>query len=446
MRKYKSQTELSPIKKRKIANMLPDESLLKSKQMMQYFYASQELKSLMQGDRHKVVKSIDAIINNHSLAKSFCEELWYSKVNSESNNAGSNGGIYTGADVPTFALTKNGELQQTYAMAVLKNLENDFILEDEYPIMIGSSKIQKILDAPKKIVAQMYLNAVEKHNRPCFLIRNLLTCEIDDKVYLMVSDEKFYQNSPAVNFPLALLVSGKPYGICQLSRIDAVGILAPNSSQSLGIANKKTKLPRYIVSKFHTSHHNALPAKGNYKYGMKKVSAASHMHERDELFETMYALSYMVKVCSTKGDPKQFLKFNAREICDIEFYTSFSTPVNVGEKMKNDAMNNSSVISTRAMRNYYARTYNITNYELDNKFSKQLDRFRVFNPDRTAVIVDTAEITAPQDVLLVAPSDDNMLEQKCRARENEIIDIAYVQENSKQYSHTQQRNKAQKIR
>jgi hypothetical protein len=100
---------------------------------------------------------------------------------------------YNQPELPYFKLTKNGSIKPEYAEKVLVELADTFNVTDNVPTSLKALPNQ-IMGSPKTIVAEMCFNAVGDHDRPCLVVRKILECKIDNKTYMLLGDEKYYQN------------------------------------------------------------------------------------------------------------------------------------------------------------------------------------------------------------------------------------------------------------
>ena len=347
-------------------------------------------------------------------------------------------------------LTKSGDIATPIIKSSLETLAETFNIEDSIPIMAGNTLIKQLINAPKTIIGEMAFNAVGKHDRPCFVIRKLLTCKINNLTYLLLADEKYYQNSPTVAYPLTLIACGEPSCACQLSRIDTIGHIGLDSIQSLGLEDMvNIEIPDYLQEKFGSYHHNAIASNskkndGSKKSHVRKVSGTDHIHERDENFELLYALSHMAKTTIYRCEPQKFLKFNAKEIKTVDFYeyditkqiNSFKT--SNSDKLKlyaatqtleqTDALHNSGVISTALLQEYFAKKYNITNFQPNPQLAQFLDELRTFKPDRQIKFFDAYSLVGERPYMLIPTPQNNKLEQGVKKMEGKLCDYDYAKE------------------
>ena len=343
-------------------------------------------------------------------------------------------------------LTKSGDIATPIIKSSLETLAETFNIEDSIPIMAGNTLIKQLINAPKTIVGEMAFNAVGKHDRPCFVIRKLLTCKINNLTYLLLADEKYYQNSPTVAYPLTLIACGETSCACQLSRIDSIGHLGADIAKNLEIDDQVSiEIPDYLLEKFESSHHNAVPSNGKKsgtakKTHVRKIAGTHHIHERDDNFELLYALSHMAKTTIYRCEPQKFLKFNAKEIRAADFYVEGldSAKNNYLETLKlisaattleqTDALHNSGVISTALLQEYFAKKYNITNFQPNPQLAQFLDELRTFKPDRQIKFFDAYSLVGERPYMLIPTPQNNKLEQGVKKMEGKLCDYDYAKE------------------
>lgn len=352
---------------------------------------------------------------------------------------------YNQPELPYFKLTKNGSIKPEYAEKVLVELADTFNVTDNVPTSLKALPNQ-IMGSPKTIVAEMCFNAVGDHDRPCLVVRKILECKIDNKTYMLLGDEKYYQNSPAISCPLTLIYAGEAGIPCQLYRLDSVAHLDPDMPSSYGL-DIKFNMPDYLLRKFEGNHQNVTPSDNHGGTKLKKISASSHMHERDANFELMHRCAYMVNGLKFKSSPspEKFLTFNAREIDFREFIDpefgkhegkrlSFEEQLNqynqTNEKLIEIAKAHKGIIPTELIQGYIARKYNITNYEINPDFCTQINELRTFKPERLAQIINP-KITEPRKYLTVECPVDAKTVKQAKKMYGKIIDYDYVLEHKR---------------
>lgn len=406
--------------------------------------------------RQQAINNIDELKKYKKVAENWCNLIWNQTLTEEAQKSPYKHHHYSPQAstiyVPQSKLTKNGDINEAVAKSTLEKLSDTFNLEDSQPFMLGDSLIHRLIEEPKTVVAETYINGVGKHERPCFIVRKLLSCKLDGNTYMLVADEKYYHNSPTVAMPLTLLVGGQPKGVCQLARIDSVGHLGEDAAESLGIKlQKPTLVPDYLQEKFDASHHNAVvPGKKKSKNSkfqtVKKISAAHHLHVRDSNFELMYALCHMATNCIQiyKNNPSKFLKFNAKELSEGDIYIEDYKQINkyntsvyqqiklmtlLNELKSLDIVNNSSVINTETLQNLFVRTFNLTNFENDKKLNQFLDELRTFKPTRLVKPVDPKKVVGPRKYLQVPGTEQKQFTKSI----NRIIDYDYIKTHPEDY-------------
>lgn len=418
---------------------------------------SAKVAKLLTPKRQQAINNIDELRKHRKVAENWCHYTWRKKQESLQPDD-KPGDLKTTASPTTFyvpqsRLTKNGDISEVIAKQTLDKLSDTFNLEDDQPFMIGNSLIQKLITAPKTVVAETYINGIGKHERPCFVIRKLLSCKIDGNTYMLVADEKYYQNSPTVAMPLTLLVGGEPHGIAQLARIDSIGHLGEDAAAQLGIQLKNpTLVPDYLKEKFESTHHNAVAhhkkkGKTSKFQAVKKIAGTHHIHMRDENFELMYALCHMATNCLQvyRNTPAKFLRFNAKEVSEGDIYIDDYKHINehstsmhyqlklmalLNELKSNDIIGNSSVINTETLQQFFARTFNITNFENDNNLTQFLDEMRTFKPTELVKLVDPAKIVGPRQYLKLPGKAHKQFIKML----NRIIDYDYIKAHQDEYA------------
>lgn len=408
-----------------------------------YYKTANEVARLLSDGRQQGISNVNTLKKYSSIADQYASELWTNvleeKYKDDTNEYASFMARYTAPDLPFCKLTKNGKIKEDTASKPLFDSLNEFNVVDTIPFRINSLSSQ-LMQAPKSIVAETCFNAVGDHNRPCFVIRKILSCEIHDKKYLLLSDEKYYQNSPTVAYPLTLLYGGLAEGAVQIARIDSVAHLDPKTPQVLGLKNVEFNMPDYLLEKFTGNHHNYTPKKGQDSNSVKKISASDHIHLRDSNFELLYALSHMTKTTTFRTDPTKFLTFNAKEISvndlldensnkNESYGHTLSEQLDMYrhsmEKTEEIAVKNNGLVPTELLQKYYARTFNITNYEINPNFCKYMDELRAFKPERLATLVDTDILGKRKYSTYVAPTNSKPAIAAKRFV-GKIIDYDYV--------------------
>ncbi len=413
---------------------------------------------LLAPKRQQVINSIDELKKHKKVAENWCNMLWRQAQNETVTVPTQRGELITTPPPSTFyvpqnKLTKNGDIPDIVAKQTLESISDTFDLEDDQPFMLGNALIQKIVNAPKTVVAETYINGIGKHERPCFVIRKLLSCKLDGNTYMLVSDEKYYQNSPTVAMPLTLLVGGQPKGICQIARIDSIGHLGEDAAEQLGIKlTNPTLFPDYLKEKFESTHHNAVAthkkkSKSSKFQAVKKIAGTHHIHMRDENFELMYALCHMAVNCLQvyRNTPSKFLRFNAKEVSEGDIYlenyrkmnehkTSLHEQLELMSTLNNlktdDIIGNSSVINTEVLQQFFVRTFNITNFENDNQLTQFLDEMRTFKPTELVKLIDPKKVVGPKKYLQL-PGKAHKQFMKMLHR---IIDYDYIKAHQDEYA------------
>lgn len=417
--------------------------------LTKYVKPANEVYEILNLRRQDVFKYLDQLRKYLSVAKNYSQELLKNHLE-ELHGAQSDdkyyNTIHTDINIPKTKLTKNGDICEPILKRTIEQLSQTFNVEDNIPIMLGGDLIKQLIRAPKKIVAETHFNAIGKHDRPCYVIRRLLECTINEKKYLLMADEKYYQNSPTVAYPLTLIACGEATLPCQISRIDSVGHLGKSTIEMLGLTDKTDIIiPDYLQEKFDSNHHNALPSKKGNKRGrfsnIKQVSATHHIHERDANFELTFALSHLSKFTIYKTEPTKFLSHNAHEIKVDSYYVDdsttkkYCTPAEYFELMQKsmtlqseDVLKNNAVISTERLQQYFAKTYNITNYTPDPQLAQFLDELRTFKPDRQNIlIVNDSKTKKPYPVFSV--DSHHKLELEVKKIVGRFCDFDYVKVN-----------------
>lgn len=423
-------------------------TIIKPANIDRYIKPANEVYKILSLRRQDAMNNISELRTYRNTALNYCSELWKNNLESKQvDDSKHYVPVHMGVNIPTTKLTKSGKVPEQIIVSTLDELSGTFNVVDEIPFMLGNALIKNIVQAPKTIIAETHFNAIGKHDRPCYVIRKLLTCEVDYKTNLLVADEKYYQNSPTVAFPITLLVGAESNGACQLSRIDSIGHLGLSATKTLGLEDKvNIEIPDYLIEKFESSHHNAVPnnKKANSKFNIKKISATHHIHQRDDNFELLYALSHLSKTCIYKTEPSKFLRFNAKQLHDVEFYVDQLREENVRRNLdtyehlkllsaaqtlqQNDLIHNNGVISTALLQEHYAKTYNITNYECNSELCEFLDELRTFKPDRLIKLINTEETTPKRKYLTIPTPKNNTLAQDVKKWEGKIIDFDYAKE------------------
>lgn len=352
---------------------------------------------------------------------------------------------YNQPELPYFKLTKNGSIKPEYAVKTLEELADTFNVTDTVPTSLKALPNQ-LITAPKTIIAEMCFNAVGDHDRPCLVVRKILECRIDNKTYMLLGDEKYYQNSPAISCPITLIYAGEAGLPCQLYRLDSIAHLDPDVPNVYKL-DVKFDMPDYLLRKFEGNHQNVTPSDNHGGTKLRKVSASSHLHERDANFELMHRCAYMVNGLKFKSapSPDKFLTFNAREVDIREFIDpnygktenrrlSFEEQLDqynkTGEKIIDLANKYRGIIPTELIQGYIARKYNITNYEINQNFCNQINDLRTFKPERLATIIDP-NITEPRKYLTVECPIDAKTVKQARKMYGKIIDYDYVLEHDR---------------
>lgn len=422
-----------------------------------YAPVAAKVAKLLTPKRQQAINNIDELKKHKKVAENWCDYTWkQTQIASQPKEA--RGELITTPPPSTFympasKLTKNGDISEIVAKQTLEKISDTFNLEDDQPFMLGNTLIQKLINAPKTVVAETYINGVGKHDRPCFVIRKLLSCKIDGNTYMLVADEKYYQNSPTVAMPLTLLVGGEPKGICQIARIDSIGHLGEDAAKQLGIQLKNpTIVPDYLKEKFESTHHNAVvthkkKGKTTRFQAVKKIAGTHHIHIRDENFELMYALCHMAVNCLQvyRNTPSKFLRFNAKEVSEGDIYLEDYKHINehstsmhyqlqlmslLNELKSNDVIGNSSVINTETLQQFFARTFKITNFENDNNLTQFLDEMRTFKPTELVKLIDPAKVVGPRKYLkLPGKVHKNFIKML-----NRIIDYDYIKAHQDEYA------------
>ena len=422
-----------------------------------FISSSAKVAKLLAPKRQQVINNIDELRKHRKTAENWCNYTWRKSL-SQNTGTTQRGEFVTTPPASTFyvpqsKLTRNGDIPEMVAKQTLDSISETFDLTDDQPFMLGNSLIQKLIAAPKTVVAETYINGVGKHERPCFVVRKLLSCKIDGNTYMLVSDEKYYQNSPTVAMPLTLLVGGEPKGIAQIARIDSVGHLGEDAAKELGIKlTNPTLFPDYLKEKFESTHHNAVAShkkksKSSKFQSVKKIAGTHHIHVRDENFELMYALCHMAVNCLQvyRNSPSKFLRFNAKEVTEGDIYledykhmNQHSTSLHyqlelmnmLNDLKTNDVIGNSSVINTEALQQFFVRTFNITNFENDNQLTQFLDEMRTFKPTELVKLIDPNKIVGPRKYLKL-PGKAHKQFMKILHR---IIDYDYIKAHQDEYA------------
>ena len=429
------------------------ETLVKKASYHSFIPTAQKVSKLLLPKRQQAINSIDEFKKYSHSAHDWCDMLW--SQTQQEHYGDKHTTPPTSVCVPKSKLTKNGDINEVVAKQTLEKLSETFNLEDDQPFMIGNTLINKLIKAPKKVVAETYINAVGKHERPCFVVRKLLSCNIDGNTYMLVADEKYYQNSPTIAMPLTLLVGGEPHGIAQLARIDSIGHLGADAAAQLGITLKQPlEIPDYFEEKFNSTHHNAVPShkksKSSKFQSVKRIAATHHVHVRDENFELMYALCHMATKCLPvyRNQPSKFLRFNAKEVSEGELYLKEYGKIHehnatmkyqlemlgLLNKLKtDDILGNNSVIHTEALQEFFVKTFNISNYEFDDNFTAFLDQMRTFKPTELVKLIDYSKVIGKRKYMQVPTKPDNKLERQVKKLLNRIVDFDYIKLHPEKY-------------
>ncbi len=428
----------------------PDSRLIvKLANFNSYLKTAREVSRFVDGNRQQAMNNY-AVLKKHSqIADQYAKEVWRltleEKYKNDTSQTGTYLSRYTSAEVPYCKLTKNGKIKPEYITEALFENSNDFNISDTIPFRVNALTTQ-IMQAPKTIVAETCFNAVGDHDRPCFVIRRILSCEVNDKTYMLLSDEKYYQNSPTVAFPLTLLYGGEPDGAVQLARIDSVAHLDPDTPQVLGLDGVEFIMPDYLLDKFSGNHHNVTPKGAHEHSKIKKIAAGNHIHLRDSNFELLYTLSHMSKTLTYRTEPSRFLTFNAKEIHIGEFFLdnyqtkgSYNGDFGVqldqykllNEKLTDAVIKYNGLVPTELLQKFYAKTYKITNYEPNPSFCAYMDELRTFKPERLATLVDTNIIGKKNYPIYVCP-ENTKPNKDAKKMYGKIVDYDYTLEHNRQ--------------
>ena len=415
----------------------------------QYIKVALETSKILNLRRQAAMNNLPQLKKYASAAKEYAKFALRDRLEESQNKTGTSyptAQTFLNYELPSSKLTKSGNIATPLIKSSLDTLSETFNVEDSIPIMAGNNLTKQLIKAPKTIVGEMAFNAVGKHDRPCFVIRKLLTCKINSLTYLLIADEKYYQNSPTVAYPLTLIACGETSCACQLSRIDSIGHLGADIAKSLEIEDQVSiEIPDYLLEKFESSHHNAVPSNGKKsetlkKSRVRKISGTHHIHERDENFELLYALSHMAKTTIYRCEPQKYLKFNAKEIRSADFYVEGLDSVKhdyvktlklisaATTLEQTDALHNSGVISTALLQEYFAKTYNITNFQPNPQLAEFLDELRTFKPDRQIKCFDAYSFVGERPYLLIPAPKNNKLEQDVKKMEGKLCDYDYAKQ------------------
>lgn len=414
-----------------------------------YLKVAYDINNYLKGSRQETMRFLPHLKRYGLVAEQYANEVrklyMQEKYKDDKSDIGAYMSNYSCPEVPYFKLTKNGKIKPEYIAETLTESANTFNVEDNVPISLKALTTQ-IISAPKTIEGEMCFNAIGDHDRPCFVSRKILSCRIDNKTYMLLSDEKYYQNSPTVAYPLTLLYAGEIGLPCQAYRIDSVAHLDPDMPKSYGL-DIEFNMPDYLVKKFEGNHQNVTPADNHGGTKLKKISASSHIHERDANFELMHRCAYMVNGLKFRNSPcpDKFLTFNAREIDIREFVEpdfnkhsqkglSFGEQLEAynkaSDKLIEIAKSHKGIIPTQLLQEYYAKKYNITNYEINPEFCEYFDKIRSFTPERLATMISPEVVGKHSYPTINCPVEATTVQQ-ARKMIGKIIDYDYVLEHDR---------------
>lgn len=340
---------------------------------------------IIMGGPDSAITRIGELKQYENVITDYCERLWENylvRVKGDQFDT-----LHKGAGLSRRKLKSNGEIPEIMLTNILEELSHTTLPQERYPFRL-EDLTEKLIKAPKTIIAETAFNGVGKHKRPCFVIRRLLKCTINGEHYLLMADETYHQNTPKVCCPLYLLYGGNSEGICQIGRFDTIGHHGPQPQLNY-------HLPQYIIDVFENTHSNIIKPK-SFKNSLgnkveSEVCCAHHQHKRDRKLETLFCASHFVSGILGKSDPTKFLKFNASSINLRDYYklNDDDTDEIIDGRINADIENNNGLISTTYIQNYFAKTFNIVNYEHSPLLAYELDKIREYDPKKQVEFIDT---------------------------------------------------------
>lgn len=352
--------------------------------------------------------------------------------------------------VPETLLTKSGMLPQTYIKALIEHYQNTFDVDDQIPTDINPALIASIIKAPKHVVAEMQINGTGKHNRPCYIVRQLLECEVNSQKYLLMCDQKYYQNSPVVACPLILLRNGYKNGAFIIARPDELG--AFDKEELKYFRERYPKLfkdkpkdyphyPDYLESKFDEIHPNSQNNTTYKWFSVEKTAPQSrHFHVITEDYQLMHTLATMANMVAYHTKPKEYRKYQAKHMDYKDYYVegshkhSYSTVEEFYREehradflIAQEIVKNHGIISTERLSTYFSKLYNITNNTPNKRFCGVMDKYRYFIPTRKTDYIEQSQIPPLATTALYVPvSKQNKQELAVKNHLGDYIDQDYI--------------------
>lgn len=409
----------------------------KSANFNSYFTLANEVHKHLSTGRLDAINHYDSLKKYQSLAESFSKEMWRDYLDTKyKDRIDHNETLYYNPTVPPEKLTRNGNIKPDVAKQVLYDLADQFDVVEDMPFFLKGLGLS-LINAPKKIIAEMDFNSVGDHNRTCFVKRRILECTIPHtgNTYMLLSDEKFYENSPASVCTMSLLYGAEAKGVCQLCRVDTVAHLSPDTPDSLGL-NIKYQMADYLLRKFNEHHHNAIPGRK-----FVKVGADHHIHTRDSIYELLYALSYISKSTIYRTNPIKFQHMNAKQIDESDFFidnfsgrTKHQADITAtlelfqkrNEEYERASIEHDGLITTDRLERYYITAHNITNQTINPDFCKAMDSYRTFMPKRICSIIDPAIVGTDSHPIYTAPADSKPIKQAIKLQGKYYVDYDYL--------------------
>lgn len=405
-----------------------------------YFKTANEITKYLNSGRLDAVNFYQTLKKYRDIAEIFSTENWKLLLKEKYKDRDASLTLHTGPEAPSDKLTRNGNIKPEIVKTLLDDMSNQFDVTEDIPFFIKDLP-QKLLKSEKRIVGEMCFNGLGDHDRTCFVRRRILESKLKDngKTYILVSDEKFYENSPSSVCTLSLVYGAEAQGIAQIARVDTVGHLSPDMPNYLGLYKVEYNMPDYLMRKFEEHHHNVVPGK---KY--VKISAENHIHIKEPVMELLYALSYMTKATIYKSNPSSFLHMNAKEIDIADFFIdNFSSLIKhqshyvdsldlytkLNKMYVEASLEHDGLVTTDRLEKYYSKAFNITNQTINPDFCRQMDDYRTFRVNKLATIIDPKTIGTQSYPVYEAPKDAIPVVQAEKMK-GKIVDFDYVKEHN----------------
>lgn len=397
--------------------------------------------------------------------KQHCEELnkdaHKSQHQSQYNNENDDSDVFPfekdSFAVPDKLLTKKRAVPEFYAKKLLENYKNEFDIEQKYPFIINTDLVSRLVSAPKKVIAETQINGIGDHGRPCYIIRQLLECSIDEKKYLMISDIKLYNNNSVIAAPLILIKNGYPQGEFPIARIDLAGRISNEMfSEHMDAYNKLNpttpaqlpKVQEFMQKRFGEVHTNIHTKTKSFP---QEVSQEGHLHTCQYEFSLLNTFNSLKHYGVYNEHKKEFTQYNAYPISFQEYYDDDYKPTNNSGKQKwvsleefssslqtetpeqkkyilETVIPNNGVIPTADIIKLINKRFNM---ELtpNRKFLNTFDAYRQFYPTRTiSRIAHSPEFYLSPEVTHIPSTLSSKLEQAVENSSGKIVDEDYIRQ------------------